>query len=59
MFFCKSVIKTVNASDQNSTQDSYDYVCFMFESISLRWELYFPKEECSYKEHLELLTEAG
>lgn len=53
------MIKTVNASDQNSTQDSYDYVCFMFESVSLTWELYFPKEGCPYEEHLELLAEAA
>ena len=49
----------VNASDQNSTRDIYDYACFMFESVSLTWELYFPKEGCCYKEPLGLLAEAG
>lgn len=50
---------SVNARDQNSTRDIYDYACFMFESVSLTWEFYFPKEGGGYKEPLGLLAEAG
>lgn len=35
---------SVHTSDQNSTQDIYDYACFIFESVSLTWELHFPEE---------------
>lgn len=35
---------SVNTSDESSTQDIYDYAYFIFESVSLTWELHFPKE---------------